>query len=138
MDSTSSVKRRKKDQSKRGLGRFMEKVLGGEFLLDREMLPWYPFILFVVLLMAVSVVSEQRIVEKKEKITELENEYKAELSKLKTNNQFIPYEENQILIETMKTRGYVLDEKHNYTVVVEKPVKEKKRRWFRKEAQNGE
>lgn len=138
MDSTSEVSRRKKEKPKSRFRLFFENVLGGEFLLSPKMLPWYPYILFVILLMGVSVVSEQRILDKKEKITQLENEYKAELSKLKTNNQFIPYEENQILIETMKSRGYVLDEKHNYTVVVEKPVKEKKRRWFRKEAKDGE
>lgn len=138
MDSTSKVSKQKKVKPKSRFRLFFENVLGGEFLLSPKMLPWYPYILFVILLMGVSEVSEQRILDKKEKIAQLENEYKAELSKLKTNNQFIPYEENQALIETMKTRGYVLDEKHNYTVVVEKPVKEKKRRWFRKEAKNGE
>lgn len=136
MDSTSKVSRQKKEKPKSRFRLFFENVLGGEFLLSPKMLPWYPFLLFVILLMGISVVSEQRILDKKAKIAELENEYKAELSKLKTNNQFIPYEENQALIETMKSRGYVLDEKHNYTVVVEKPVKEKKRRWFRKEAKD--
>lgn len=138
MDSTSKVSRHKKEKPKSRFRLFFENVMGGEFLLSPKMLPWYPYIFFVILLMGISVVSEQRILDKKAKIAELENEYKAELSKLKTNNQFIPYEENQILIETMKSRGYVLDEKHNYTVVIEKPVKAKKRRWFRKEGKDGE
>ena len=80
----------------------------------------------LVLLVGVLVISEQRINDKKEEISRLENEYKSELSRLKANNQFIPYEENQMLIQKMKDRGYVLNEEHNYTVTVKEPVEEKR------------
>lgn len=123
MDSTT---RRTENKPKKDKKSFLSKVFGGEFLLRKEMRPWYWYALFLFALMVILVVSEQRINEKKQKINDLENEYKAELSKLKANNQFIPYEENQILIQQMKDRGYVLDEEHNYTIVVKKPVEEKR------------
>lgn len=106
----------------------LKDVFGGEFLLSRQMRRWYPYVAFVLVLMAVMVVSEQRITEKKKKITKLENQYKAELSRLKANNQFIPYEENQILIQKMQDRGYVLNEERNYTIRVKREAP-KKRRW---------
>ena len=86
-------------KEKRGLFKVLKDVFGGEFLLSRQMLRWYPYIALVFVLMAVMIISEQRIQDKKRKITRLENQYKAELSRLKANNQFIPYEENQILIQ---------------------------------------
>lgn len=113
---------------KRGFSNVLKDVFGGEFLLSRQMRRWYPYIAFLLVLMAVMVVSEQRITEKKRKITRLENQYKAELSRLKANNQFIPYEENQILIQKMQDRGYVLNEEQNYTIRVKREVPEK-RKW---------
>ena len=122
----------KPQKEKRGFSNVLKDVFGGEFLLSRQMRRWYPYIAFVLLLMAVMVISEQRIQEKKRQITRLENQYKAELSRLKANNQFIPYEENQILIRKMQDRGYVLNEEQNYTIRVKREVPEKWRRWKRK------
>ncbi len=115
-------------QERRGWSKVLKDVFGGEFLLSRQMRRWYPYIAFLLVLMAVLVVSEQRITEKKKKITKLENQYKAELSRLKANNQFIPYEENQILIKKMQDRGYVLNEEQNYTIRVKREAP-KKRKW---------
>jgi len=117
MRSTTPSEERPK-REKRGFSGILKDVFGGEFLLSRQMRPWYPYIAFLLLLMAVLVISEQRITEKKREITRLENQYKAELSRLKANNQFIPYEENQILIQKMQARGYVLNEEQNYTIRV--------------------
>lgn len=119
-------------QERRGWSKVLKDVFGGEFLLSRQMRRWYPYIAFLLLLMAMLVVSEQRIQEKKKKITKLENQYKAELSRLKANNQFIPYEENQILIKKMQDRGYVLNEEQNYTIRVKREAP-KKRRWWRRD-----
>lgn len=119
-------------QERRGWSKVLKDVFGGEFLLSRQMRRWYPYVVFVLVLMAVMVVSEQRIQEKKKKIAKLENQYKAELSRLKANNQFIPYEENQILIQKMQDRGYVLNEERNYTIRVKREAT-KKRKWWRKD-----
>lgn len=113
-------------KEKRGLFKVLKDVFGGEFLLSRQMLRWYPYIALVFVLMAVMIISEQRIQDKKRKITRLENQYKAELSRLKANNQFIPYEENQILIQKMQERGYVLNEEQNYTIRVKRETPKKR------------
>lgn len=118
-------------KEKRGLFKVLKDVFGGEFLLSRQMLRWYPYIALVFVLMAVMIISEQRIQDKKRKITRLENQYKTELSRLKANNQFIPYEENQILIQKMQERGYVLNEEQNYTIRVKRETP-KRRGIFKK------
>ena len=118
-------------KEKRGLFKVLKDVFGGEFLLSRQMLRWYPYSALVCVLMAVMIISEQRIQDKKRKITRLENQYKAELSRLKANNQFIPYEENQILIQKMQERGYVLNEEQNYTIRVKRETP-KRRGIFKK------
>ena len=61
----------------------------------------------------------------------MEQEYKAEISRLKANNQFIPYEENKALIEVLKERGFVFDEKSDYTVTITTP-QEEKFQWLKK------
>lgn len=117
-------------KEKRGFSKVLKDVFGGEFLLSRSMRRWYPYIALVLVLMAVMIISEQRIQEKKRHINRLENQYKAELSRLKANNQFIPYEENQILIQKMQDRGYVLDEESNYTIRVKRETATR-RKWKR-------
>lgn len=124
MESTTN--RTGKQKSTKPNGGWLRRALGGEFLLSKQMLPWYPYLLFVLILTCILIVSEQLIVEKKEKIVRLQNEYKAELSNLKANNQFIPYEENQMLIHKMEERGYHLNQEHTYTIYIKKPVEPKK------------
>ena len=127
MDSTT---KRRENNDKKDKKSFFGRFFGADLLLSEQMRPWYPYIVFVLLLVGVLVIGEQRINDKNQEINRLENEYKAELSKLKANNQFIPYEENQILIQKMMDRGYVLNEEHNYTVTVHKPAEEKKHLLF--------
>ncbi len=135
MKSTSQNSE-EKQQGKRGISDVLKYVFGGEFLLGKQMRPWYFYVAVLLLLTMLTIVSEQSILEKKQTITKLENEYKSELSRLKANNQFIPYEENQILIRKMQEKGYVLDEEHNYTIRVKREVPEK-RRLFSKKRKNG-
>ena len=66
MDSTT---RRESAKPKKEKKSFLNKVFGGEFLLRKEMRPWYWYALFLFALMVILVVSEQRINEKKQKIT---------------------------------------------------------------------
>ncbi len=102
-------------------------------MVKKKMRPWYFYVFFLLVLVTILVISEQRIHIKEKKIIELENTYKAEISRLKANNQFIPYEKNKILIQKMQEKGYVTDEKQCFTVkATPKPV-EKHRLFKRKE-----
>jgi len=106
-------------------------------LVKKKMRPWYVYFFFLAVLVTLLVISEQRIHVKQKKIVELENVYKAEISKLKANNQFIPYEKNKILIQKMQERGYITDEKHTFTVK-ETPKPVEKRRWFKRKERKHE
>ena len=118
-------------------GEFFSNIFGGEILTRRQMRPWYFYFFFVIVLVTLLVISEQQIHVKQKRINELENVYKAEISRLKANNQFIPYEKNKILIQRMQDRGFITDEKHIFTVK-ETPKPAEKRRWFKRKERKDE
>ena len=116
---------------------FFSNIFGGEILVNKKTRPWYCYAVFLLVLGSVLVVSEQKIHVKEKKIIELENTYKAEISKLKANNQSIPYEKNNILIQKMQEKGFITDEKQNFTVTATpKPVE--KRHWFQRKERKHE
>ena len=136
METTSHNPQNPKNERTR-FGEFFSNIFGGEILVKKKMRPWYVYFFFLAVLVTLVVISEQRIHVKQKKIVELENVYKAEISKLKANNQFIPYEKNKILIQKMQERGYITDEKHTFTVK-ETPKPVEKRRWFKRKERKHE
>ena len=136
METTSHNPQNPKNGRTR-FGEFFSNIFGGEILVKKKMRPWYVYFFFLAVLVTLLVISEQRIHVKQKKIVELENVYKAEISKLKANNQFIPYEKNKILIQKMQERGYITDEKHTFTVK-ETPKPVEKRRWFKRKERKHE
>ena len=134
---TTSKHNPTQQQERSRFGEFFSNIFGGEILVKKKMRPWYLYVFFLLVLVTVLVISEQRIRIKEKKIIELEDTYKAEISKLKANNQFIPYEKNKILIQKMQEKGYVTDEKQCFTVkATPKPVE--KRRWFERKERKHE
>lgn len=136
METTTKSQQHDKSE-KSGFGKFFSNIFGGEILVKKQMRPWYFYFFFLLVLVTILVVSEQRIRVKQKKIIELENEYKLEISRLKANNQFIPYEKNKILIQKMQEKGYITDEKQCYTVK-ESPKPVQKRRWFNRKERKHE
>lgn len=134
---TTSRNNNPKQQEKSGFRSFFSNIFGGEILVNKKMRPWYFYFLFVLVLVAALVVSEQQIRAKQNEIVELEDTYKMEISRLKANNQFIPYEKNKILIQKMQENGYVTDEKQCFTVKAT-PKPSEKRRWFRRKERKHE
>ena len=134
---TTSKKTSYEKPDKSGFGKFFSNIFGGEILVKKQMRPWYFYFFFLLVLVTIMVISEQRIHVKQKKIIELENEYKLEISRLKANNQFIPYEKNKILIQKMQEKGFITDEKQCYTVK-ETPKQVEKRRWFKRKERRHE
>ncbi len=130
METTSRNNDRNRTEKTR-FGQFFSNIFGGEILVNRKMRPWYFYFFFLLILVTALVISEQRINAKEKKIIQLENTYKEEISRLKANNQFIPYEKNKILIQKMQERGFITDEKQSFTVK-ETPKPVQKRRWFKR------
>lgn len=135
METTSKNNRNKPEKTK--FGQFFSNIFGGEILVNKKMRPWYFYFFFLLILVTALVISEQRINAKEKEIIELENTYKEEISKLKANNQFIPYEKNKILIQKMQERGFITDEKQSFTVK-ETPKPVQKRRWFNRKERKHE
>lgn len=136
METTSKHNRENQTEKSR-FSRFFSNIFGGEILANRKMRPWYFYFFFVLALTTALVVSEQQIRAKEKMIDELEDTYKMEISRLKANNQFIPYEKNKILIQKMQEKGYITDEKQCFTVK-ETPKPVEKRRWFKRKERKHE
>ena len=136
METTSKINRENQAEKSR-FSRFFSNIFGGEILANRKMRPWYFYFFFVLVLTTALVVSEQQIRAKEKMIDELEDTYKMEISRLKANNQFIPYEKNKILIQKMQEKGYITDEKQCFTVK-ETPKPVEKRRWFKRKERKHE
>lgn len=127
MDTPASFNTLKKKKT----GTFRQ-IFGGEFLISREMRPWYPYFAMIFVLSAFLVISEQRIIDKKRQIARLENVYKTEITRLRATNQFIQYEENQQLIQKMLSRGYILDEGDTYIINVRRAADKRTSRHSKK------
>ena len=134
---TTSRNNNEQPKAKTKFGQFFSNIFGGEILVKEKMRPWYFYFFFVLILVSALVLSEQRIKGKQKKINELENTYKTEITKLKANNQFIPYEKNKILIQRMQEKGFITDEKQCFTVK-ETPKPVEKRRWFKRKEKKHE
>ena len=108
-----------KNQTPKNKGKSIWKqLLSGDFLFSKETIRWYPYIAFVFLLMILTVLNEHNMNSKRQRIKQLETEYKQTISKLKHNNQYILYEENQQLIQMLKNNGFEKNEKHLYRIIV--------------------
>lgn len=119
MKSTYKPNRNQQLNSERKTNWFWQ-ILGGEFLIMPKVKNWYPYILLIFVMIVSAVVSEKYIKEKQIIIKKKEIEYKEEITKLKKNNQFIPYEQNQELIQLLEEQGFLKNDEVMYKIVVEK------------------
>lgn len=100
---------------------FFKQLLSGDFLFAQETIRWYPYITFVFLLLMLIVLNEHNMDSKRQKIKELETEYKQTISALKHNNQYILYDENQKLKQLLGERGFENNSKHVYKILIQRP-----------------
>lgn len=105
---------RKPEKKKSSFWEFM----GGEFLLHRSVVKWYPYILFLFVLAAIIIYNEKSITEKNNRIDELDKEYKNSITELRENNQFIPYDSTLKLIKILEDRGFEKNDKAVYKIPV--------------------
>ena len=94
------------------------KIFTGEFMVDKDFRSAYPYIGFLVILFMLSILTQQCGERKEALIRKKQLEYKDEISRLKQNNNFIPYEQNQELIKMMEERGFVKNDRHLYKIEV--------------------
>lgn len=99
-------------------------ILGGEILLNKNAKKIYWYLLFLLFFFVLMILNNKRIQAKKDKIDQYRTEYREAISELKKNNQFIPYQENQELLQIVKERGFVKSDKNCYKIVVKEDTKD--------------
>ena len=100
---------------------FWKQLISGDFLFAPETVRWYPYITYVFLLMILIVLNEHNMDAKRQRIKQLETEYKQTISALKHNNQYILYDENQQLKQMLNNRGFEKNDKQIYKIIVQTP-----------------
>ena len=100
---------------------FWKQLISGDFLFAPETVRWYPYITYVFLLMILIVLNEHNMDTKRQKIKQLETEYKQTISALKHNNQYILYDQNQELKQMLNNRGFEKNDKQIYKIIVQTP-----------------
>lgn len=116
MRTTYKTQRKEKEQVKEPVT--LSKIFGGDIITSKQALKFYPYILMVVVFIILIIINEQSIAKKQKQIKRYENEYKEVLSKLKKNNQFIPYQESQELLRIIEEKGFQKSDKNRYKIVV--------------------
>ena len=100
---------------------FWKQLISGDFLFAPETVRWYPYITYVFLLMILIVLNEHNMDTKRQRIKQLETEYKQTISALKHNNQYILYDQNQELKQMLNDRGFEKRDKNIYKIIVQTP-----------------
>jgi len=100
---------------------FWKQLISGDFLFAPETVRWYPYITYVFLLMILIVLNEHNMDAKRQRIKQLETEYKQTISALKHNNQYILYDQNQELKQMLNNRGFEKKDKNIYKIIVQTP-----------------
>lgn len=104
------------NQNKTPRTNWLKSFLNGDFLVHQKVVVWYPYFFLLFVLACVIVINESVIEKKYRKIKVLEESYKAAVVELKQNNYFIPYEQNQILIQKAQEMGFVKNENDVYKI----------------------
>jgi len=94
------------------------QFLSGDFLRHPKLQKWYPFLLLLILLAAISIVNEKIINHKNKLIQKKQYEYKMALNQLKENNYYLPYQQKKTIREKAAKRGFVENHKNMYKIPV--------------------
>lgn len=115
-------KKRKKEEKRSAFWTFM----GGDFLLHKKVTQFYPFFILLILLTAVLIANDKWISNKEAKLKNIEDQYKNTVSKIKKQNEFLPYDSAEKLMKLLKEDGFIKQEERLYKVPVQINEKKKK------------
>lgn len=101
---------------------WFKKIFTGEILTGEESKPIFLYGLFIVFLFVIIILMQQSVDKKEALIRKKQTEYKNAITRLKQNNNFIPYEQNQELIKKLEEQGFSKQDRHMFKIEVEKEV----------------
>ncbi|MCQ2286273.1 MAG: hypothetical protein MJZ76_05300 [Bacteroidales bacterium] len=116
MRTTHQVERKPKPEKERK--GTLSDLFDGEIFFSPTAMKLYPIMGLILLFCGLLIYNQNKLDEKRKKINALENEYNEELSNLKKNNQFIPYEESQELLQIIEEKGFKKNESSRYKIVI--------------------
>jgi len=90
--------------------------LAGYFLLSKRVTFWYPYLIYLFVLIVIMVFNEHEIILKQKKLQNLNNTYKMEIGRLEKHNQFIPYSVRQHIENSMRNKGFNTNDKNCYYI----------------------
>ncbi|MDL2308091.1 hypothetical protein LJC68_01900 [Bacteroidales bacterium OttesenSCG-928-B11] len=109
------AKKEKKEEKRSAFWAFM----GGDFLLHKKVTQFYPYLVMLILLAAIIIANDNWIRRKEKKLERIENEYKNTVSKIKKQNEFLPYDTAEKVMQLLKEEGFTKDEKKLYKIPVQ-------------------
>lgn len=121
MITTSS--KPKEEKNKKGDSMF-KQLLSGDFLFSKKAIRWYPYFIFLFLLIILIMLNEHSMEAKKDEVKKLETEYKLAVTALKSNNQIIDYDDNKKLVKILQEKGYVKNDKNCYKIVIKEDLED--------------
>ncbi len=77
------------------------------------------------MLFVIIILMQQSVDKKEDQINKKQTEYKEAITRLKQNNNFIPYEQNQELVKRLEEQGFSKQDRHTFKIEVEKNREDK-------------
>lgn len=99
--------------------------MGGDFLLHKKVVQFYPYFLLLFLLAAITIANDIWIARKEKKLDNIDEQYKSTVSKIKKQNEFLPYDSAEKLMQLLREEGFEKEDDRLYKIPVQS---EKKRR----------
>jgi hypothetical protein len=90
--------------------------MSGDFLRHPILQKWYPYLILLISLAAISIVNEKIVIHKNNLIEKKQYEYKMALHCLKHNNNYLPYKQQKIIREKAAKRGFIEDHNNRYKI----------------------
>lgn len=115
MKTANKQERKQKKEEKRSA---FWSFMGGDFLLHKKVMQFYPYFFMLFALAAIIIANDAWIGKKEKKLQKIENEYKTTVSKIKKQNEFLPYDTATKLMELLQEEGFKKDQKQLYKIPV--------------------
>lgn len=94
------------------------EFMGGEFLLKKSVIRWYPYILLLFILATIVILNEKRIADKNREINELSKKHQETILNLKETKRIFPYDADAELLEQLEEDGFIKDDKSLYKIII--------------------
>lgn len=94
------------------------EFVGGEFLLKKSVIIWYPYVLLLFLLSVILILNEKQIVRKIGEIDELAKKNQSTILHIKETKRIFPYDADPELIEQIQKEGFIKNDLSVYKITI--------------------